>query len=783
VFDLFLISFILLLIELAAIRWLPAYVTTLTFFTNFVLLAAFVGMSVGCLATQRRFTVLDYLPSLIAVTCAAALAVYVGMGYMWLATVEVGNPSNPELVYFGTERAGAAAAKPAVPIELLLSGFFVLTALWFVALGQVLGRKLAAIPSRILAYTVNIAGSLAGIVVFGAMSYYEMPPVCWFVVGLAGVVWFLRETRQASVPNLTLMAGTLAMIGIAGWRTPGHRFYWSPYYSIRYSTRDRDITVNGMTHQRMVSRREFATAYALPYLLRRDCGLPPIRDVLVIGAGSGNDVSHALGQGADRVSAVEIDPAIARLGKLHHPDRPYDDPRVQLTIDDGRAFLRNADRQYDLIVYALVDSLTLHSSFSSIRLENFLFTREAVADVRRRLKPGGLFVAYNFYRQGWIVARLRGMMLDEFGTEPLVLSFPPRAEIHDTENEGEHLAVLMCGAADAIAPLRERFARHETYEFHATDVSWHETNNGFGVPSTAGAPAAASLNPGGAPGETMPVAARPNGGSPPTPSSAAPPVQLNVSRLVQTLQLRQPTDDWPFLYLREPRIPAHNWRGLGLLLFLSCLLLVTFAPPAVFRGSSPTAAETAAASLANDTLGWRPGNLTFFMLGAGFMLLETKSVTQAAQLFGSTWLVNSIVFAAVLVMILGANLYVLLASPRRLLPYYVGLAVTLLVGLTVPLDWFLNDPFWPRLWKCGTVLCGPILFAGVIFASAFRRTANPDRAFGFNIAGVVLGGLAEYASLVIGYRWLLVLAAGMYAVSLLPVLRRPSRPAMSAPEA
>ena len=48
-----------------------------------------------------------------------------------------------------------------------------------------------------------------------------------------------------------------------------------------------------------------------------------------------------------------------------------------------------------------------------------------------------------------------------------------------------------------------------------------------------------------------------------------------------------------------------------------------------------------------------------FFLGAGFMLVETKAVVHMALLFGSTWMVNSVVFFAVLVMILLANLFVL----------------------------------------------------------------------------------------------------------------------------
>ena len=84
-------------------------------------------------------------------------------------------------------------------------------------------------------------------------------------------------------------------------------------------------------------------------------------DVLIVGAGSGNDVALALAEGATHVDAVEIDPVLQRLGRDLHPDHPYQDPRVTVHIDDGRAFLERTHHRYDLILFALPDSLTLVS--------------------------------------------------------------------------------------------------------------------------------------------------------------------------------------------------------------------------------------------------------------------------------------------------------------------------------------------------------------------------------------------------------------------------------------
>src|SRR5262249_5161381 len=133
-------------------------------------------------------------------------------------------------------------------------------------------------------------------------------------------------------------------------------------------------------------------------------------------------------------------------------------------------------------------------------------------------------------------------------------------------------------------------------------------------------------------------------------------------------------------------------------------------------------------------------------LGAGFMLIETKAVVQMALLFGGTWIVNSIVFCAVLLMILAANVFVLMARPRTLAPFYAGLLVSLAVNAVVPLDAFLGLASAAQMVASCLLAFTPILFAGVVFSVSFEQSADADRAFGANIAGAIAGGLSEYSS-------------------------------------
>src|SRR5204863_966364 len=146
-----------------------------------------------------------------------------------------------------------------------------------------------------------------------------------------------------------------------------------------------------------------------------------------------------------------------------HPDKPYDDPRVTIHLDDGRSFARKTDRTYDLAIYALVDSLVLHSGYSSLRLENFLFTERALRDVKAKLKPGGILAMYNYYRQGWVVGRLAKMAKDVFGAEPIVISLPYQESIDPTAGQAGFITFLLAGDAKSLAKIRAAFDEHHTF--------------------------------------------------------------------------------------------------------------------------------------------------------------------------------------------------------------------------------------------------------------------------------------------------------------------------------
>ena len=141
-------------------------------------------MSCGCLAARRRRDWLNDFPLIaLGTVCAALVTFFVYRLWGGLA-IDVGGQTSPQEVFFGTEYRNRDVAQFVVPIEAVAAAFFVLVALMFVGLGQVLGRAFDAYPDRVFGYTLNIGGSLGGILAFTAMSFCQAPPFVWFAVEL-----------------------------------------------------------------------------------------------------------------------------------------------------------------------------------------------------------------------------------------------------------------------------------------------------------------------------------------------------------------------------------------------------------------------------------------------------------------------------------------------------------------------------------------------------------------------------------------------------------------------
>lgn len=659
---LLLTSFAILYFELICIRWTPSYIRALIFFPNFILIASFLGIGVGVLSARRTHLLLPYFPALLVLFVLA-----VGLFRFDL------NIESPESLYFGSVPGGRNQTDPYFLVPL----FFLFIVGLSVPLAQELGRLFQRLPP-LRAYFFDIIGSLLGILAFSANSLLGTAPPVWFAV-LAVVLLLLAPWPQPGSRLRPIMAVNVLLLAVTvpavAWLAVGT--YWSPYYRVVVSqTRNGqwEINVNNVAMQWIdyVDRRE--PFYHVPYWLAGDGSF---RQALVIGAGTGTDTAAALRHGVGRVDAVEIDPLLLQLGAKLNPDRPYDDPRVHLHVDDARSFLRNTTDRYDLIVFGLPDSLTLTSGFANLRLESFLFTLESFASASAHLNDHGLLVLYNYYREDWLVDKLAGMLRTTFGTPPLVITYGGAGKA----------AVLVAGPGLSQIDLATRLPQLislSDFRLQTEDV--------------------------GRQALTTPLPA---------------------------------LDDWPFLYIPDRPLPAVYVFSLIFVSIIALGLTRVAAPPDSLRRFQPH----------------------FFFMGAAFLLLETKSVVSFSLLFGSTWLVNSLVFFAILAMVLLAVVINQRVPIRSVRPLFVVLFAALAVAYLIPPESLLLPSAPLRYTVAGLLVFSPILLANLIFSRLFKESVDPDIGFASNLLGAVFGGLLEYLSLTFGYHSLILVVAALYALA------------------
>ena len=641
-----LLSFLLLFLELAIIRWSGSNVVYLSYFSNFVLLGSFLGVGVGFLRARAKVNLFPFAPIVLVALVA----------FIRFFPAELRSSRN-DFLYFGE------VTEKGPPREIVLAVIFLTVAAVMAFIGQGVARAFARFDS-LEAYKLDLCGSLLGVVGISAIAFLGAPPLVWGAVGAVLLGVLVLDEHSPTRAWLRIAQG-LALVGLvvllaAESFTAG--FTWSPYYKIE-ETKPKvlagatAVSVNGVPHQANLPVSD-NPLYNLVYDHLVD---PEVRDVLVIGAGGGNDVAVALARGARRVDAVEIDPKIFAIGKRTHPDRPYEDDRVHRHIDDGRAYLEGTDRKYDVIVLALTDSITLVPGQSSVRLESFLFTKQAIEQAKAHLKPGGVFTMYNYYRQNWLVDRYARTLDEVFGRRPCLESLGTEAR----------LAILVTSRQAASI---------------ACDTLWKASVSN--VPSPA-------------------------------------------------------TDDYPFPYLRNRSIPTFYLATIAL------ILLVSLSFVRVLSGRLRSMVPY----------------VDLFFMGAAFLLLETKNVVQFALLFGTTWFVNSLVFAGVLLSVLAAVVLSQHVTFRRRVPLYLVLLGALVVAGIVPVEWLLGLPPVPRFFVAVTIAFAPIFIANLVFSQRFKDVGSSTTAFGANLLGAMVGGCLEYLALVTGYNALLVMVALLYGLA------------------
>ena len=675
-------SLLSLFMEMLLIRWVAAEVSAFAYFKNVVLIGCFLGFGLGCYFSRKSINLLAFVfPVCLLVAIIKlpwpALRQVIRMIPFYIA------PTSEVFLWDTPGQTGIFASLAAI---LLIVSLFALVAFIFVPLGQIVGWSLEASGSGILAYTVNVMASLAGILLYTLFCFVYQPPAVWFA--FSGVIaailfWKLPRLRWTAGAAFMLCVGLTAL----GPEKPT-RELWSPYQKITLSPKPDEqhpityeLSTNDSWYQKIINLSPEFTAihpelfrtvpvqwnsYNIPY---RFYAKPP--SVLVLGAGTGNDVAAAIRNGAGRVVAVEIDPLILKIGRDLHFEKPYQSPRVQVVVDDARSYIQNSHEKFDVIVFSLLDSHTTTSYYSNIRIDNYVYTHEAFQAARRLLNPDGIFIVKFWVATPWIASRLYALVRTAFDQPPVDVS-----------------------ALNSFYTSTGRFfiaGSQEKIRQAMTDPSLRAY------------------------------------------------IVDNASE--ENSAVRMTTDDWPYFYQRD--------RGLPLSFELLSVVLVLFCWQLLRR-----------AGMALASLRWH-----FFFLGAGFMLLEAQIVSKMALLFGTTWIVNSVVVGGLLLLIVAANM---LVERFHRFPYgaaYAGIFVSLAVAYLIPLEEFFFPSIWLKAVSAVAVLCLPVFFAGIIFIRSFAQANFAGEALGSNLFGALVGGLLESISYWTGIKSLLLLAAILYCIS------------------
>ncbi len=200
-----------------------------------------------------------------------------------------------------------------------------------------------------------------------------------------------------------------------------------------------------------------------------------------------------------------------------------------------------------------------------------------------------------------------------------------------------------------------------------------------------------------------------------------------------------PTDDWPFFYMISRTYPTSYMIALGMVLMLSYMFVrktIGFTDP-IERSYLP-----------------------FFFLGAGFMLVETKAITELGLHLGGTWFVIAVTIAMVLLMAFLANLMVQRKLAPRMGLAYLGLFASLLVGYVYAKNhamFELGSPALSLAVSC-VLLTLPLFFSGFVFSTLIGNAkVNISTALAYNLMGALFGGLMEYNSMYFGFAFLYLL--------------------------
>ena len=679
--NIFLAASLTLFLELAIIRIHSIYIHIFSFYKNISLFSCFFGLGIGYAIGNRKLFSLKWTYPLL---CIQILFLYIV--YSTPLNIFFINPVSEQLTM---GRDTAQGFFHIFLIYFFTISIFLFNVLIFIPLGQ-LTSSLMLKTSKLKAYGSNLIGSLFGILLITFLSYIETPPILWLSFSLIIFIILLRNNL-----NLIFVSSISFLILISCLNlnlNKNKKYFYSPYQNIvleylnnplspvlinishiffqsplnlskNLKFNRSDISPGNIYgyHVDIEHEREF---YDIPYKVKNDL----IKRVLIVGSGTGNDVSAAIRDNkVNKIDAVDIDPLIVDIGKSYHPERPYSSEKTSVFIDDARSFIKKSKKKYDLIVYGLLDSQSNLSAKGGIRLDSFVYTVEAFKEARNILSENGFVCISFFVQQDEIREKLSEMLKIAFGVEPLIL----KSSVND-----RYVFLVSKNKKNEFSIKNFKFFKHY--------------KNTFSIANS----------------------------------------KFDIS-----------TDDWPFFYMPKKIYPK-SYLIMILIILISCFYFL------------------------KKNIGFSLTKIyvTPFFLGAGFMLIEAKGITELAKIFGSTWVVLSVIIASILFLAFIAN-YIVLKKIiiNEKLVYTLILASILLGYLFSNFNIVLNQDY--NLILMPLLLTLPVFFSGLAFSKEILIHKNFQNVLSSNIFGALFGGLLEYNSMYFGYSFLYLLAAIIYILA------------------
>ncbi len=654
-----------LYMELMVIRLHASYFQLFGYFKNISLLSCFLGLGIGYAkgTSEKPLRTPLVLPFFsLQIGCMYAIRQFFpGINAL------LQNPIS-EQVAFGIEQA--SQIRHIVLTYGFLSIIFVSNALCFIPVGRLVSRLMLRRP-KLISYSWNLVGSLLGILLFYVLAFAWTPAYIWILVAAFMLLVFFYKHILSLISSTVAVTILVIFLNMSFLAPHAENVIYtsdlySPYQMLTLKVQKNDppiLEVNNVYYQRIIGTNTWFGHYKLPYHFK-----PDPEDVLIVGSGAGNDVASAIYHRALKIDAVEIDPAILEFGKSLHPAKPYQAAHVNAIVNDARAFIRHTNKQYDLIIYGLLDSHTLLSSMSSVRLDSFVYTVEAFREARTRLKDGGV-ISITFSLLNLELGRKIFLMLQEAFEGQI-----PRV----------YKTVYDDGYTFIIGERLDKPPLGSLHKFQDVTALFEDQH-----------------------------------------------IQVDIS-----------TDDWPFLYMPVRKYPISYIIMFIILLAISLLFIRQFIPE-IKSSFSPSC----------------------FFLGAGFMLIETKGITELALVYGSTWIIIGAVITAILLMAFGANLLVIKIGAPRPVTTYGLLCASLILGFCLSVSPLNTSSLWLNRIVMTILLTLPLFFSGFAFSSELQRSASVAVALSSNLLGAMFGGLLEYNSMYFGFRALYILALSMYGLA------------------